>query len=80
MDEWQEFDAKMKKEAPARWFYKKKLRFFIRRHTIARYQDAKYWVLHRFVPRHKYNVVYTNLKPGYYDLDTRMIHACFDSP
>ncbi len=77
MDEWREFDRKMAREAPLRWFYKKTVRHFIRRNTIIRYQNAKYWILHRFVPRHKYNVVYTDLKPGYYDLDTRMLHACF---
>lgn len=31
---------------------------------------------HRFDPRHRYNVVRTGLPAGYYDPDTRMLHAC----
>jgi hypothetical protein len=30
----------------------------------------------RYVRRHQYNIVRTDLKPGYYDEDTRMLHAC----
>jgi len=37
--------------------------------------DAKYWFKYRFVKDHKYNVVYTDLKPGYYDIDTLMLHG-----
>jgi hypothetical protein len=39
--------------------------------------DAKYWFMWRFIPRHQYNIVRTGLKPGYYDEDTLMLHACF---
>lgn len=30
---------------------------------------------HRYVPRHKYNTIYTDLPPGYYDIDTLMLHG-----
>jgi hypothetical protein len=32
---------------------------------------------YRFIPYHRYNVVYTDLPPGYYDIDTVMLHANF---
>ena len=38
---------------------------------------AKWWVLWRFHPRHRYNVVKTGLPPGYYDAPEAMLHACF---
>lgn len=40
-------------------------------------EPIKYWIYYRIHPSHRYNVVKTGLKPGYYDADTRMIHACF---
>ena len=40
-------------------------------------QDAKNWVRYRTIKRHKYHLVDTRLGPGYYDQDTRMLHACF---
>lgn len=42
-----------------------------------RLNDAKYWLLWRFHPEHKYNIVKTGLRPGYYDCDTLMLYACF---
>lgn len=40
-----------------------------------RLRDLKYWVLYRTTRRHAYHVVRTDLKPGYYDTDIRMLHA-----
>jgi hypothetical protein len=40
--------------------------------------EAKWWVLHRFHPSHRYNVVPTGLRPGYYDFDTRILHASME--
>lgn len=39
--------------------------------------DAIDWLTYRLVPEHKYHLVDTKLDPGYYDHDTRMLHACF---
>lgn len=41
-----------------------------------RYRDAKWWLFHRLIPRHRYHVVHTGLEPSYYDVDTLMLHAC----
>lgn len=39
--------------------------------------DAKWWLNYRFNPKHKYTIVNTGLKPGYYDKDWIMLNACF---
>jgi hypothetical protein len=36
-----------------------------------------WWLRHRFVKKHKYNVIYTGLEPGYYDCDTRIFYGVF---
>lgn len=42
-----------------------------------RTRDAWWWLLHRVVPRHRYHVVRTGLKPSYYDPDWRITFAVF---
>lgn len=37
-----------------------------------------WWFQHRFNPRHRYHIVYTGLKPGYYDTDTRLLYSNFN--
>jgi hypothetical protein len=32
----------------------------------------------RYRTKHRYHLVDTGLKPGYYDTDTRMLHSCFN--
>lgn len=41
------------------------------------FKDIKYWFVYRFDPRHRYHIVKTDLRPGYYDTDHRMFSACF---
>lgn len=41
-----------------------------------RTRDAVWALRHRYQRRHRYNLVETGLAPGYYDEDTRMLHAC----
>jgi len=31
--------------------------------------DLRYWVMYRFFKEHRYNVIYTGLRPNYYDID-----------
>lgn len=47
-------------------------------HRIAlRIHNVLWAVRHRFHPRHRYNMIKTGLPPGYYDVDTLMLHGCF---
>jgi len=39
--------------------------------------NAKWKVLHRLHPAHRYHMVDTGLTPAYYDVDTLMLNACF---
>jgi hypothetical protein len=38
---------------------------------------AKYWLLYRFHPGHQYHIVKPKLRPGHYDPDSMILHACF---
>lgn len=41
--------------------------------------DLKWEFIHRYVERHQYNVLRPKtLEPGYYDPDTRILHACME--
>lgn len=35
-------------------------------------QKLKYWFMYRFIHRHQYNTIRTDLPPAYYDIDTLM--------
>ena len=39
--------------------------------------DAELWLRYRFDPKNRFNVVYTELEPQYYDTDYRMLFANF---
>jgi hypothetical protein len=66
-DDWAERDA-------ARTWWHRVWDFFYC--TIpARCDNAKWWFLHRFHPKHRYFMVDTGLPPGYHDPDTRMTAA-----
>ena len=54
------------------WFEFKLLPFLERN-----YVKAKWWLIHRYHPAHKYNVVHTKLPDGYHDKDDVMLYACF---
>ena len=42
-----------------------------------RLREWQYEILYRVHPGHQYHLVRTGLKPGYYDADYLMLHACF---
>ena len=44
--------------------------------ALGRLYRAKWWLLHRLHPRHRYHVIDTGLPPNYYDEDTLILHAC----
>ncbi len=43
-----------------------------------RLHDIIWWFRHRFVPRTRFHVVDTGLPYGWYDVDTRILHASFE--
>ena len=36
---------------------------------MSKFKDIYWWFQHRFNPKHKYHLINTRLKPGYYDKD-----------
>jgi hypothetical protein len=75
-DEWGKFEADYKARRPIAYFVYRSLPLEV---CVAkrRIRDAYWWVIHRVHPRHHYNIVRTGLPPGYYEIDTRMLYACF---
>lgn len=41
-------------------------------------RSVLWWVLHRIHPRHRYNVIHTSLRPGYYDPYIQLRCAIFN--
>ena len=41
------------------------------------YRSIYWWIQHHFNPRHRYHIINTGLKPGYYDIDHLMLFGCF---
>lgn len=39
----------------------------------------RWWFNHRFVPKHRYNIIRTGLPPGYYDPDDQLLHGIFNT-
>jgi len=76
MEAWDAWHEEMKKKYPVRYFlYENVDRFF---HWIKfRIGRAKWWVLHRFHPKHRYHIVKTRLTPGYYDPDILIFESAF---
>jgi hypothetical protein len=58
--------ASRQSKSRLRWFYDAVCRMV---------KDARDWILYRTV--YKYHVVRLDLKPGRYDVDHRMLYACF---
>jgi len=76
MEEWGEID-KRERTMPVRYFIAKTLPIWFAV-KMMQYSDFKHWFLYRLVKKHKYQLVDTGLKPGYYDVDTRMLHSNFN--
>ena len=77
--EWHEYEKKQK-ETPVRYWFAETLPEIIEHvfWPFEKFHDLKYWIYYRFMPRHQYNKIETKLEPGYYDVDTRMLHGMFE--
>ena len=75
--EWDEWEAEARVSSPIRYWLTETVPTFFGR---LRYKchNALWWVRHRIDPRHRYHVVHTGLKPGYYDKDYLILHSCFN--
>jgi len=51
---------------------------FFKYKIFKRVENVKYWFMYRLCKKHRYQLIDTGLKPGYYDTDTRMFHGLFN--
>ncbi len=73
---WRLFNDEFKKNAPIRYYLLKEFRYKYILPVKWTYKDIRGWIRYRTYDR--YHVIKTGLKPGYYDIDTRMLHGCFE--
>lgn len=73
-DGWVQWERDFKKSAPIRYFITRKLPDYFRP-IKWKYDSIKSWVRYRTYAR--YHVVKTGLEPGYYEVDTLMLHSSF---
>lgn len=76
-DGWVNFRREFKKNAPIRFFIVEKFIPFLKYPLICKYENFHNWFRYRLHPRHKYHIIDTKLKPGYYDAGMVMLHGCF---
>lgn len=75
MEGWYEWRRKVKNKHPVLYFLLERVPTRIRV-LKTRIKDIKWWFFHRFHPKHQYNIIKpATLGPGYYDPDTRILHA-----
>lgn len=78
MDGWYDWKENAKKEYPIRYYFQETLPHIIK-HWWLKYVDRPYWELkYRLIPKHRYHMMDTGLTPAYYELNVRMLHACFN--
>ena len=72
---WHLFDLEFKEKAPVRYFFHKQLpRTY--RPFIRKFDKAVWWLRYRTFD--KYHIVKTELTPGYYEIETLMLHSNFN--
>ena len=80
IEEWNEWEKKMREERPARYWLSDKFLNKVQDFLLFPWdlwREIKYWCKIRYVT--KPHFLDTGLKPGdYYDLDHRILHGCFN--
>lgn len=75
MEEWDAWEQEARGGHPFLWFLLQTVPLNLSV-TWRKFVTEPIWQLkYRLVPRHRYNIVRTGLKPGYYDQDMRLLHA-----
>lgn len=69
-------DEYNKKHHPIQYFFKETIPDFWTT-VVYKVKAVKWYILHRIHPNHRYHIVKTSLKPGYYDITYLMIYTLF---
>jgi hypothetical protein len=84
---WEDWDAKMRKEYPVRYFFAETVPFWFRTMINRRIKDSWYWVKCHLLPSHRYHILDLrqpkseathNYTWGWIDSDTKMLYALFN--
>lgn len=80
---WEKRREELRKKFPIRHFLFEDLPYIVdvKSHhwVINPLNNVKWFFIHRFHPKHQYHILKPrSLKPGYYDSDERILHACMD--
>jgi hypothetical protein len=82
MDGWKDWHEENKKKYPIRYFLQETLPVKSKKYynRLIGWPISKfYWgIKYRFIPKHQYHFINTGLKPNYYEIDTRILHGCFN--
>ncbi len=74
LEEWAEFNTRFKSKAPAR-YYLNEIKDFIECSIFKTIENGIWWCKYRTT--HRYHVINTRLKPGYYETDDLILHSVF---
>ena len=77
LGKWAEWKTEMKSKYPIRFFFRETLPLRWTVNITYPIRNAKWWVLHRIHPKHRYHKVDTGLPPGYYDPDILIFESTF---
>ena len=73
---WRLFNEEFKKNAPIRYYFNYKFRRDFIYPINRKYHAVRDWILYRTT--HRYHFLNTGLKPGYYEIETKMLHVNFN--
>lgn len=74
---WNQWEVYVKEKYPIRYFLQETLPDFFC-NIKNKINNAWWWILYRIHPKHRYHMVNTGLKPGYYDPDILLIYSTFN--
>lgn len=72
--EWNVWKTKTKQKHPFRYWLGETVPHIINT-WLMHLTNGLYWFKYRFQNKHKYHLIDTKLKPGYYDIDFRLLHG-----
>lgn len=77
-EEWDNY-KEYKKDYPIRYWFAETLPDIISKvfWPFEQLYEIKWWLAHRYDPEYRYFMIDTKLKPGYHEVDTRMLHGMF---
>lgn len=74
---WHEWETWVKENHRIQYFFRHDVPMWFRVNVHGKLRNWKWSILHRFHPKYQYHIIRTDLTPGYYDPDLRILHGVF---